>query len=123
MIMGLHSGVKVRIKRFLAIGLLLVIMGFVLINIVAYNQAYAMLHFTKAGIRTQGAESLTVGQKAKVLFCGVEFPRPNSDLTPEALDAKAGALTINCTNSVRLSAWYCVKTNSASRPLVILFHG
>jgi alpha-beta hydrolase superfamily lysophospholipase len=96
-------------------------MGFVLLNILAYRHAHAMMYFTANGTRTRQAETLSRAEKIRVLFSGIELPRPVADTTLASLGPEWEAATITCTNGVRLGAWYCA--GSKTNQLVILFHG
>jgi len=113
--------VKPKLKRRLIILLAVLLDGFIVLNVVAYRQAYAMTHFTKDNSPTEKPENLTVGQKIKVLLCGVDLPRPHHAASPTSLAPDCRALTIPGTNGIKLGAWYCPGT--PSNPLVILFHG
>jgi hypothetical protein len=145
--------VKPKLKRRLTILLALLLGGFVAWNAVAYRQAWAMMHFTADNIRTEKPENLALGQKIKVLFCGVKLPRPHASLSPDTVGPACRAVTIPGANGIKLGAWYCPAPpeggtpNSvrwpgaspstlpvgssafprlpgpASNPLVILFHG
>lgn len=112
---------KPKLKRRLIILLSLLLVGFIALNVVAYRQAFAMMHFTTDTARTDKPESLSVTQKIKVLFCGVDLPRPRSSLSPDKVGPACRAVTIPGTNGIKLGAWYC--PGAASNPLVILFHG
>ena len=101
--------------------LALLLAGFIGLNGLAYRHAYAMLHYTTGGARTEKPEALNVFAKTRVLFTGVNLPRPQSDLPPSALAPDAQALTIDAPDGVKLSAWYAKRRNFA--PLVIFFHG
>jgi uncharacterized protein len=95
--------------------------AFAAMNFVAYRQAYAMTHFVAGGARTAKPESLSLGQKLKILLCGIDLPRPGTTLSPAILGPACRALTIAGAHGVRLGAWYCPV--SPESPLVILFHG
>ena len=99
----------------------LTVLAIIAINVIAYRHAYAMLHFTLGGTRTDKAEKLNSAQKIKVLCSGVNLPRPRTDLPPTSLGAAAKALTIDSSNGIKLGAWFC--PCEPSSPLVILFHG
>jgi len=113
--------VKLKLKRRLRILLAVALGGFVALNALAYRHAYAMLHFTSGSTRTDKPEHLSLGQKIKVLFLGVELPRPRSDMPPSVVGPACRSLTFPGTNGIRLGAWYFPAP--ASNPLVILFHG
>jgi hypothetical protein len=107
-------------RRLLGLGIALA-GGFILLNILAYRTAYAMMHFQADTTRTRSPEALGVGEKMKVLFWGVNIPRPHSDMPVTALGKAARSLEITGDGPVRLGAWYCPA--SSNSPLVILFHG
>jgi hypothetical protein len=113
--------VKPKPKRRLMILLALLLGGFIALNLIAWRQAYAMTHFTSGSIRTEKPENLSLGDKIKVLFCGVDMPRPHSSLAPDTLGPACRAVVISETNGIKLGAWYC--PGAPSNPLIILFHG
>jgi pimeloyl-ACP methyl ester carboxylesterase len=91
------------------------------LNALAYMHAHAMMHFTTGTTRTGEPETLSLGQKAKTLICGISLPRPRSREAPAILAPECRAITINVTNNIKLGAWYCPGSPQGS--LVILFHG
>jgi len=95
--------------------------AFVTLNVLAYNHAYAMMHFTSQGGRTCGPERLAGLAKLKVLIAGVNIPRPETDLQPSAVDPNCRMVLIGEPEGVRLAAWYC--DQGSNTPLVTLFHG
>ena len=97
------------------------LVGIIAINLIAYRHAYAMLHFTSSGAKTDKAEKLSLGQKIKVLFCGVNLPRARTSIPPTSLGSAAKAVTIDCPGGIKLGAWFCPCEDAG--PLVILFHG
>jgi len=108
-------------KRLLMGFLIAFVVGFALLNILAYNHAYAMMYFTSGGTRTEKPEKLTLGQRIKVLLMGVNVPRPASSRQPSELDPECRPLTIRGTNGITLGCWYVDRGEKT--PLVILFHG
>lgn len=117
----LFDWIKQRKKRLMISAAVFVSGAFVLLNIISYNQAYAMTHFTAEGERTSIPEKLSLSQKAKVLFCGVNVPRPCGIATPSDVGLDFEELAIHCSNGIRLGAWHCPVPKSNG--LVILFHG
>jgi uncharacterized protein len=95
--------------------------GFLLLNVVAYRQAWAMMHFTAGGSRTREPEKLTLLQKAQTLLSGVNVPRPRTRGSPADLAPETVSLQLDCTNGIKLGVWCCAGTSH--QPLVILFHG
>ena len=112
---------KMRTKRVTVACVCLLGMAFVTLNLLAYNHAYAMMHFTSQGGRTREPERLAGLAKFKVLIAGVNIPRPKSDLQPSAVDPDCRVLLIGEPDGVRLAAWYCDR--GSNTPSVTLFHG
>ncbi len=110
-----------RARRSLLILVVLLVVGFVLLNILAYNHAYAMTHFSQGGTRTGKPEQLFAFSRLKVLVTGVNLPRPVTRRLPGDLDPNCKELTIPGFYDLRLSAWYVTRGDAA--PLVIFFHG
>jgi uncharacterized protein len=95
--------------------------GFVELNILAYNHASSMLNYAKRGQRTAKPESLTKAAKLKVLFSGITLTRPESDSQPSDLAPDCRRLTIRGSSGTSLGAW-CVDRGRET-PMVVLFHG
>jgi pimeloyl-ACP methyl ester carboxylesterase len=112
---------KNRIKRWLLILFMLFIMGFAVLNVIAYNQAYSMMHFTSNGTRTRKPEDLSFWTKIRVIINGVNVPRPISQGTPSELAHGSRTLLINGPDNITLETWYC--DQGEETPLIILFHG
>ena len=112
---------KTKSKRWLVACVIVLVVGFILLNAVAYRHAYAMLHFTAGQQRTPQPEKLSLARKVKVLFCGVVIPRPQTTASMLELGPQAKSLRLDCTNGISLGAWYCPGSNQNSQ--VILFHG
>lgn len=111
-----------RKKKRIILGFVIALLGgFGLLNFMAYNQAYAMTHFTASGVRTSKPERLSSWQKATVLVFGVNVPRPQSQVTPADAGLPFEEVSIACPGGIRLGAWHCAHKNS--KGLVILFHG
>jgi len=115
------GSMRTRTKRWLVGFVAVVAVGFIVLNVVAYRHASAMMHFTKEGARTHEPEKLTSAQKLKVLLSGVSLPRPQTSVSPLALGPETKYLKLDCTNGVTLGAWYCPAASEDR--LVILFHG
>jgi len=97
------------------------VMGFVLLNGLAYAHARAMLRYAPQGVRTEKPEALTFWRKLRVLLVGVTLPRPEDERTPASLSPDAQTVSIPAPGNITLSAWICNQGKDA--PLVILFHG
>ena len=108
--------------RYWMLGVAVVLLaGFVLLNILARNHAYAMTHYSGADKRTSKPEDLSFWGKVHVLFVGVNIPRPVSAKSPADLSSDCQVLTIGSADNVELETWYC--DQGEETPLVIFFHG
>lgn len=101
--------------------LVLLTAGFIGLNILAYNQAYAMLHYSSAGERTKKAESLSLARKVFILLAGTNVPRPQGRQTPADFALRYETVRVTADDSIRLEAWHCPAPDTQT--MVILFHG
>ena len=98
------------------------IIGFVIINIIAFFHAYKFTHFAAENVtKTQSPEKLNSFDKIKTLLLGVNNPRPvNKKMPDKYIDVKLRSNKI-------LDCWFTKKlpTNQSdtSRGAVIIFHG
>lgn len=76
---------KKTVKRGALAFLALCVAGFAALNVLAYNHAHAMTHFTSGGTRTSKPEGLALGTKIQLLLTGVTLPRPASTRIPSDL--------------------------------------
>jgi len=102
--------------------IVLFLAGFVAFNVVAYNQAYTMTHFTEGGAKTAKPEAQKGLGKLKVLLTGVNIPKPTNSSNPSDFGLKYETHRINVDKDVQLEAWYIPRGEDA-RGLVLLFHG
>ena len=63
--------------------------GFVLLNVLAYRHAGAMLTYGVNSARTPSPQALSRWQKAQVLVSGVTIPRPENTRSPADVDLVA----------------------------------
>ena len=110
-----------KTKRLGVAAVMIVVVGFVGLNILAYYHARSMMSFRSGDDRTSKPEALSVCQKAEVLLTGANVPRPSGHRTPSDLAADCRKLKISVSDNITLDAWYCDRDQST--PLVILFHG
>ncbi len=108
-------------QRWLMLLALAILTGFLGLNILAYQHAWAMLRFVPGGSRTSQPEALSWAQKIAVLFTGVSLPRPQTNLPPATLAPECQAVEIPGANGIRLGAWFCLGTRT--NEFVLLFHG
>ncbi|HXV97289.1 MAG TPA: hypothetical protein VEC93_02630 [Anaerolineae bacterium] len=76
----------------------------ILLNLVAYRQAYAMLNFSPIGKRTDPPESLSFWQKVKTLLLGVKIPKPVNYSTPADWDLPFEVHRLRVKDAVELEA-------------------
>ena len=95
--------------------------GVVVLNVLAFNHARAMMKFSGGGERTHTPAALTALAKMRVLLTGVSNPRPMSGSTPSEVAEDCQEVTIPGEDGITLGGWYC--NRGADTPLVILFHG
>lgn len=90
---------------------------FILMNIIAFFHAYKFTHFSTKGInKTATPEKLTLVNKAKTLFFGVNNPKPINYTFPTRKFE-----TVLLKNDKTIEGWY-IKTEKP-RGTIILFHG
>ncbi|GIK41494.1 MAG: hypothetical protein BroJett011_53270 [Chloroflexota bacterium] len=94
---------------------------FILLNIIAYRQAQAMLTFTQIGSRTAAPESLSIWQKVKMLFTGVNIPKPLNNSKPDSWALTFTVHRFKVTEIVELEAWHI--PHPQAKGLILLFHG
>jgi hypothetical protein len=58
------------------------VLAFLALNVVAFNQAWSMTHFTTDGSRTSAPENLALLEKARVALVGVRLPKPVNNIEP-----------------------------------------
>jgi len=90
---------------------------FILMNIVAYIQAYKFTHFeTPVSIKKQNSGNLSFGQTLKAIFTGISNPRPYNNTKPNMAFE-----TIILKSNKEIECWLIKK--DSSKGTVILFHG
>jgi uncharacterized protein len=108
-------------RRLLWLAVALALAGFVVFNIIAYNQAYTMTHFSEGGARTRKPEVQKGMAKFKVLLSGVNIPRPVNKSKPSDFGMEYDVHSIPVGEDVLLEAWFM--PCEAAKGLVMLFHG
>jgi len=112
---------KKTAKRWLALGVLVLVAGFAGLNALAYSHASTMLRFVDAAPRTATPEQLGFRSKIKVLLSGVSIPRPAGHRRPAELAPDCQVLSVPGPSGIKLASWYCDRGKGT--PVVILFHG
>jgi uncharacterized protein len=93
----------VRRHPWRASGIVLLV-GFILLNFLAFQHARAMLNFSADTERTPSPQSLSVWQKIKVLTCGVTVPRPKNSRSPKDLGLSAETVRFRSEDGLGLEA-------------------
>ena len=100
---------------------LLLFVGFMLLNLVAYLHARAMTHYVPKGIQTAPPEQLSFPDKLKVLLVGVQVPRPENNAAPDSVGLQYVTCRFPASDGKDLEGWYV--DCSQAQGLVMLFHG
>ena len=93
----------------------------VFLNLLAFLHAYKMTHFSQKGLKTPKPEALSLLQKIKVLFAGVNIPRPQNSPIPGDLERFSEVHRFKGHDAIELEAWYF--PHPRSRGLILMFHG
>jgi uncharacterized protein len=91
------------------------------INVVAFMQVWAMIHFAESGERTARPEQLDVLDKLTVILSGVVIPRPQNRSTPSDVGLAYETHRFRSASGSSLEAWYVPVKSTL--PIVALFHG
>lgn len=90
---------------------------FVLMNVIAYFHAYKFTHFNPdSTLVRKNPKDLTTAEKARILFTGIDNPRPINTQKPTQ-----PYTTIKLKSNVALECWH-IKAKDA-KGTVVLFHG
>lgn len=100
---------------------LAILLSFAALNVVAFNHAHSMTHFSSGGIKTPNPEALSFPQKVRILFNGVNLPKPLNTSTPTSLGLPFQTCRFQNDDGTDLESWYV--PNRQSKGLVLMFHG
>jgi uncharacterized protein len=107
------AGTVKKLKRFL----LIVLAGFLLLNVIAFFHAYKFTHFnTTIKTKTQDPKKLSFAKKIKTIFLGIDNPRPENKIVPGR-----PYQTIRLKSNKIIECWLI--KSEAPKGTVILFHG
>ncbi|PZF74512.1 alpha/beta hydrolase [Taibaiella soli] len=103
--------------RFFKRSLVVVTVLFVIMNIVAAFHAYKFTHFaTDIRKKTTKEEAISFSEKCKILFFGIDLPRPVNKVQPSV-----PFKTITLQSNKKLECWWLPTANA--KGTVIVFHG
>ena len=100
--------------------LILLLIGFGLVNAVAFFHAWRFTHFAnEPGLHSPNPEQLSPGQKLWLLLTGIRNPKPQNGPKPAF---PVETVTIQSPNGP-LEGWYATPDSGQARGTVALFHG
>lgn len=109
-----------RRRQYIGIFLGIIVGTLVLLNVLAYQHAYAFLHFSMSDIVSKTPDTNSVSGKLALLIKGLSISRPQSSMNPDSLHPDCHDQAIPVDAQLTLGAWFCP---GSSGKLVILFHG
>jgi hypothetical protein len=95
--------------------------GFLVLNVLAYQHARALTRWAAAGPRTPPPRRLPLAQKLGVLVVGARIPKPTNDRTPGEVGLRYERHLFPSLDRVALETW--VVPHPRPRGLAVLFHG
>ncbi|NCC51467.1 MAG: alpha/beta fold hydrolase [Spartobacteria bacterium] len=110
-----------QIRKIIICLAVIMVAGFTVLNILAYNHAKCMLVYVPRGMRTSSPEKLGFLEKVKVLLTGVEIPKPEAAYSPTDFNLQFTPYTIPVGDTIQLDAWYVSPEDNNG--LIIMFHG
>ena len=100
---------------------ILLILGVVALNSIAWMQAWSMTHYVSSGQRTAPPEQLSLSAKTWTILTGTTVPRPQNDHTPADLNLLYETHKISISEGEFLEAWYIPQPDALG--IVLLFPG
>lgn len=95
--------------------------GVLLVNLIAYRHARAMLRFSGALPKSKNPEELSAGKKLAILLSGIRNPRPVDTDDPGTHGLRFQKHVVPVGADVTLGAWLVTPEDAIGD--VILFHG
>ncbi len=109
------------VKKGISIAIVLLVIGFILLNIVSYMHAYKFTHFVEHGAKTNRPETLSWPEKLKILVTGVNVPKSVNTSTPPDYGLSYTTRTLQGSDGLETKVWEVM--SSVSQRTIILFHG
>lgn len=101
--------------------LLIFIISILAFNVIAYNHAHAMMFYSDNGARTSKPEELSFGEKTRIIFTGINVPKPQNDQTPAEYALDYETHTIEVSDEILLEGWLIPHEDPIGN--VLMFHG
>jgi len=104
------------------IGILLgiTVSGLFLLNVLAYQHAYAFLHFSTSSATSEKFDTTSISGKLALLIQGLSISRPQSSMSSVSVHPDCRDQIISINTELVLGAWYCA---GSTDKLIIMFHG
>ncbi len=109
-----------RAHRRLTLGLT-ALFAFLALNVVAFNQAWSMTHFTAAGSKTASPEALSFVEKIRVGLTGVSLPKPINAIDPSHVGLTFETVRFGGSTGSELEGWFI--PHAKPKGLVLFAHG
>jgi uncharacterized protein len=100
---------------------LLALTAFLALNVVAFNQAWSMTHFSAGGARTAKPESLSLLEKMRVALVGINLPKPANTIDPSSWGLSFEVRRFGGADQSELEGWLIPCANA--KGLVLFAHG
>lgn len=101
--------------------LVVVAAGFIVLNLLAWMHARSLMRFSTDGTVTKRPDELTLMENVKVLFTGVNIPRPENKGTPADYQLPFETFRFPGYGGHSLEAWHIPHPSAHS--IVLMFHG
>lgn len=109
-----------RYKRIFGILLVFLASGIFLLNVLAYQHAYAFLHFSTSNKVSVKFDTTSISGKLALLIQGLSISRPQSSMKSVSVHPDCREQFIPISTQLALGAWYCA---GSTDKLIIMFHG
>jgi uncharacterized protein len=91
------------------------------LNVVAFNQAWSMTHFSASGSRTASPEALSFLEKVRVGVMGVSLPKPINAIDPSHVGVRFETVRFGGATGAELEAWFI--PHEQAKGCVLFAHG
>jgi len=91
------------------------------LNVVAFNQAWSMTHFSASGSRTANPEALSFLEKVRVGVMGVSLPKPINSLGPSHVGLEFETVRFGGATGSELEGWFI--PHERAKGCVLFAHG